>query len=78
MMFLRRRLWALVRDQAEVIKMQRLQMERMQLEYARNVRDLIEGFFVVQQSGEDVRDELLEGLRDLQDEVARLEEHSEI
>ena len=75
-MFLRRRLWALVRDQAEVIKMQRAQMERMQLEYARNVRDLIEAFFVAQQSGEDVRDQLLEGLRDLQDEVARLEEHS--
>lgn len=48
-----------------------------QLEYARNTRDLIEAFFVVQQSGEDVRDSLLEGLNDLRDEVARLEEHAQ-
>ena len=47
-----------------------------QLEYARSTRDLIEAFFVVQQSGDDVRESLLAGLEDLRDEVARLEEHS--
>ena len=48
---------------------------QQQLEYARSTRDLIEAFFVVQQSGDDVRDSLLAGLQDLRDEVARLEEH---
>ena len=51
-------------------------IEEQRLEYARNTRDLIEAFLVVQTSGEDVRDGLIAGLNDLRDEVARLEEHS--
>lgn len=70
------RLWRIARDQREVIMEQRAMMQQMRLEYARCTRDLIEQFWITQEAGIDVRDELREGLRDLQDEVARLEEHS--
>lgn len=74
-MRLTRKLWRLVRDQNEVIKLQRQQMAFMRLEYARSTRDLIEQFFIAQESGVDVREPLQIGLRDMEDEVARLEEH---
>lgn len=75
-MFLSRRMWKLIHDQHRCINDQRAEMDRRQLEYARNVRDLIEQFFLVQEEGHDVREKLLSGLRDLRDEVARMEEHS--
>lgn len=61
--------------QQEIIRAQRAQMDQMQLEYARNTRDLLENFWIAQESGMDVREPLLIGLKDMRDAVARLEEH---
>lgn len=61
--------------QSEIIRAQRSEMDQMQLEYARNVRDLLENFWIAQESGMDVREPLMIGLRDMEDAVARLEEH---
>ena len=51
--------------------------QRLQhLHHSRHVRDLLEQFFLAQMSGADVTAELEQGLNDLRDEVARLEEHA--
>ena len=62
----------------KVYEIERLQAEmgQLQLAHARNVRDLIENFWIVQEAGLDVREELEAGLQDLRDHVARLEEHA--
>lgn len=61
--------------QQRVIDYLRAERERERLQYARNTRDLIEHFWIAQEAGLDVREPLLNGLQDLRDEVARLEEH---
>lgn len=73
----------IVEEQQEIIRKQRrllqikdAQAEARKLEYVRNTRDLIENFWIAQEGGIDVREPLLLGLRDLRDEVARLEEHA--
>jgi hypothetical protein len=65
-----------IREQRTIIERQNLYIQQVQLEHTRNVRNLVENFLIVQSDGEDVRDELIEGLRDLNDHVARLEEHA--
>lgn len=62
--------------QAETIQLLLWEIERMRLEHARSTRDLIEQFWICQEGGIDVREPLLNGLRDMRDEVARLEEHN--
>lgn len=52
------------------------EISRLKLEHARSSRDLLEAFLTTHERGVDVRDELLAGLSDLQDEVARQEEHA--
>lgn len=64
-----------MRRQTEIIRAQRSEMDQMQLEHARNVRDLLENFWIAQEAGMDVREPLLIGLQDMRDAVARLEEH---
>ena len=48
----------------------------MKLEHVRQIRDLIEQFWLAQEAGLDVRDALHAGLEDMRDHVARLEEHA--
>jgi hypothetical protein len=74
---------ALMLDAAELIDRQRAlidllhgRLREQELSHARSTRDLIEQFLIAHESGTDVRDELLAGLRDLSDQVARMEEHS--
>lgn len=64
-----------VKEQGEKIDNLERQLQALRLEHTRNLRDLVEHFFIAQEAGLDVRDELEAGLRDLQDEVARQEEH---
>lgn len=48
----------------------------MELEHVRNTRDLIQQFIIALDGDTDaLRDNLSAGLRDLSDQVARLEEH---
>lgn len=62
--------------QERAIELLLWKVEQMKLEHARSTRDLIENFYFAQERGVDVREPLLLGLRDLRDEVARLEEHA--
>lgn len=66
----------IAQQQREVIEILSAQLQQKDLENTRNVRNLVEQFLVVQSEGVDVRDDLIQGLRDLNDQVARLEEHS--
>lgn len=72
----------LMREAAELIEAQRDLIESLyarimlqDLHHVRATRDLVEQFLIAHESGADVRDDLLAGLRDLSDHVARLEEH---
>ena len=57
----------------------RQEMDRVDLLHARNVRDLIDNFIAaVDDDPDELRDGLEQGLSDLNDHVARLEEHSGI
>lgn len=76
MVLLNGRLWKLVKAQHEEIIRLRAQAAQHELEHARNVRDLVEQFWITQEAGIDVREPVLQGLEDLRDQVARLEEHS--
>ena len=68
---------ALVDLQREVIVSQQAEFVRADLEHARNVRNLIEQFLVALETPEiDIRNDLMQGLSDLKDHVARLEEHA--
>lgn len=67
---------ALNAQQDETIKAQREEIQRLKLEHLRQVRDLIEQFWIVQESGQDARETLWAGLNDMRDHVARLEEHT--
>ena len=59
----------------EIDHLQR-EVEQSGLEYARNLRDLIVRFRIAIETPEDdIRDALDEAIRDLDDEVARAEEH---
>jgi len=52
------------------------QLEHNALDYSRNLRDLIVKFrLAIEIPEEDIRDALDEAIRDLDDEVARAEEH---
>lgn len=52
------------------------EQQKNQLEYARTTRNLVEHFLVALEHPEfDYRSDILKGLRDLEDEIARLEEH---
>jgi hypothetical protein len=63
-------------SQQELIERQRREIERLRLEHLRQVRDLIEQFWLAQEAGLDVREQLHAGLQDMRDHVARLEEHA--
>lgn len=65
----------LIDEQQALIELLHQQLMAQDLQHLRSTRDLVEQFLVAHESGADVRDELLEGLRDLSDHVARLEEH---
>ena len=67
----------LLRAQSEVIRQQRLLIHKERLEHARGVSHLLESFLVAQERGVDVTETVMLGLRDMLDEVARLEEHAE-
>ena len=70
------RLWALVKNQHELIQSLRAESERQQLEYARNVRDLLVNFRGALNEDRDQIDSILENaITDMSDSVARLEEH---
>ena len=63
-------------QQRDVIARLNNEKEEMVLEHARNTRNLLTAFLVCLESPEiDVREPILLGLRDLSDEIARLEEH---
>lgn len=62
-----------VKDRAIELLMQ--QMELQELEHTRFIRKMVEQFLIVQESGVDVRDALIAGLRDMDDEIARKSEH---
>lgn len=52
-------------------------LEQARLEHARNTRNLLEKFLVCLETPEiDVRDPILQGISDLSDEIARMEEHA--
>jgi len=55
----------------------RSEVERNSLEYSRNLRDLIVKFRIAleEPADDEIRDRLDEAIRDLDDEVARQEEH---
>lgn len=63
-------------SQRHVIARQQAEIMRLKLEYSRWGRDIVSQFLVAQQAGTDLRDALTLALRDLDDEVARLEEHA--
>lgn len=72
----------LVNGQKEVIRHQQAEIEELQhmllthqLDYTRNARDLLAKFLVICDD-EGVRQQLIEGVMDLGDEIARLEEHA--
>lgn len=65
----------LIRAQSALIDGLQAQLTAYELMHVRAVRDLVEQFLYAQEAGIDVRDELLDGWRDLADHVARLEEH---
>lgn len=65
------------RQQAIILELQSLIVIK-ELEEARSTRDLIESFLIAldqPEHEEHIRSRLMLGLRDLQDHVARLEEH---
>jgi hypothetical protein len=66
----------IIREQRDTIERQNLYIQQVQLEHTRSVRDIVEHFLIAHEQGIDVRDDLLDGLRDLNDHVARLEEHA--
>jgi hypothetical protein len=70
------------RSQSELIDLQnatiaslRSDLLSLDLAHIRNLRGVVEHFLIASESGIDVRDDLLDGLRDLSDHIARLEEH---
>lgn len=65
-----------VQAQQESIKHLHYQLARAELQYARSCRDLIGHFLYSLENEIDVAEQLRAGLRDLNDEVARLEEHA--
>ena len=65
-----------VQEQKDIIARLNDEKSIMQLEHARNTRDILIAFLRCIDSPEiDVREPILLGLRDLSDEIARLEEH---
>ena len=66
---------AVISDQRRLINRKQREIEQLKLQHIRTTRDLIEQFWLAQVAGTDVREELQQGLSDLRDHVARLEEH---
>ena len=63
-------------EQKDIIQRLNHEMAQMTLEHARNTRNLLESFLLCLETPEiDVREPILLGLRDLSDEIARMEEH---
>jgi hypothetical protein len=75
----KQRLYALCQEQSECIQRQKAHIDFLELTHTRNVRDLIHNFqAALDAPDEDVlRDGLEAALVDLNDHVARLEEHAE-
>ena len=67
---------AVIYDQRRIIDRQQAEIEELKLQHVRNVRDLVEQFFIASMAGVDVTEDLEKGLCDLRDHVARLEEHA--
>ena len=63
-------------SQRRLLNRKQAEIEELKLSHIRSVRDLVEHFLYSQQQGFDVTEQLEEGLRDLRDHVARLEEHA--
>lgn len=67
-----------VRVQQEVIMRKNAELSALQLAYTRHVRDLVTQFVQAQEAGTDLREILLNAINDLDDEIARLEEHAPV
>jgi hypothetical protein len=66
-----------IREQEDTIRVLRMAMDRVDLLHARHNRDLCAKFLAaVEDDAEVLRDGIEAGLSDLNDHVARLEEHS--
>lgn len=66
-----------VLEQKDMLARKDAEIASLRLEHARNIRDLLEKFLVCHEHPEiDVREPILLCLRDLYDEIARMEEHS--
>ena len=64
-----------IQVQAHTIDLLCQQIALMELDHTRFVRNMVSEFLVVQESGIDIRDLLIAGLQDMDDEIARREEH---
>jgi hypothetical protein len=68
---------AVVHEQSDIIIRQQAEILLLKLEYARWGRGIIENFLIAMDNPDtELRDILIEALRDFDDEVARLEEHA--
>lgn len=63
-----------VAEQEKAIELLLWKIEQMKLDHIRSTRGLVEQFFLAQENGVDVTEPLLDGMRDLDDHIARLEE----
>ena len=67
----------IIEERDATIRVLRMAMDKVDLQHARNVRDLTERFIqALDEDEEALRDGIAMGLSDLNDHVARLEEHS--
>ena len=70
----------IIQEQEDKIRVLRMAMDKVDLLHARNTRNLVSHFLFALDEDEDpeaLRDGIAEGLSDLSDHVARLEEHVE-
>lgn len=72
------RLYDLCLRQSDTIRLQRAHIDWLELQHSRNIRDLIANFQAALDAPDEdaLRDGLVLALSDLNDHVARLEEHS--
>jgi hypothetical protein len=63
-------------QQRDVISRQQAEILQLKLEYSRWGRAVIENFLRASENGIDLSEALVAALRDFDDEIARLEEHS--
>jgi hypothetical protein len=69
---------AVVFEQKDLLARKDAEIFQLKLEYSRWGRAVVENFLTAQENGIDLRDALLDALRDFDDEVARLEEHAPV